>query len=183
MARIHRYEYLLEVFGQEGINIARKKTVDCACGDGHGSIHLKNAGAIVTAIDIEQSAVEKCRKMGIEDVRQGDICDLKLPDDYCDLFFCSETLEHLEESDCSKAAQEIQKATNSGGTICVTVPKHRDRCFAKEFKGIHKTYVQSRDIEKWFDQCRVIFRGTFFKNPKNPKQSNLVMILRLKNES
>lgn len=160
---MHRYDYILNALTTK---VAKKRVVDCACGDGTGSKCLKEAGALVTAIDIDKDEIQRCLNTGIEDVRQGDIRKLDLPDCYCDLFFCSETLEHLVVSDCPKAVLEIQRITKSGGTICVTVPESK-----KSLRNpLHKTWVQHSDIEKWFGQCKIVFTGNFVKAIKDTFQ-------------
>lgn len=174
--RQHRYEYILDILDEKNISVNQKTIIDCACGDGVGSKHLKKAGALVTAIDVDEKEAKTCLGKGL-DARQGDIRNLELPSNYYDLFFCCETLEHLIESDCPKAASEIQRVTKPDGIICITVPKYKDSCFHRRHKGRHKTWVQRQDIEKWFDRYYVVFEGEFMKNPKNKEDVGLSLVL------
>lgn len=167
----------MNVLEKNGISIVQRRIVDCGCGDGIGSGYLKEAGALVTAIDLDKEEVKTCLGVGL-DARQGDIRSLELPPNYCDLFVCSETLEHLIASDCLKAALEIQRVTKCKGIVCITVPKYENVCFGKKQKGRHKTWVQYLDVKKWFNKCKTIFTGTFIKDPENHKRANLVMILK-----
>ena len=170
-----RYGYILDILVENDIGVQNKMIVDCACGDGTGSRHLEGAGAFVTAIDIAEDKIKECSDYGIEDARQGDIRKLDLPDHYCDLFCCSETLEHLVTADCITAASEIQRVTRPGGYICITVPGTKQSLK----NSLHKTWVKADDLIAWFDQCEVVFTGRYIKNKNLPRRFNLSMILKL----
>jgi len=170
----HRYDFILDVLKEKKIFLENKNVIDCACGDGRGSVCLQNSGLHVTAIDIDEKETIKCFNKGIKNTSIGDIRDLEVQNNFGDLFFCSETLEHLEFDDCQRASHEIQRTTKQNGIICITVPKDKNICLSKK---CHKTWVQLSDLKRWFVNCDFIFIGEFFKSNKS-KGSNLVVVLR-----
>lgn len=165
----NRYLYIIKqlqiVGAKEGI------VVDCGCGEGVGSKFLYKEGYDVHSFDISDKNIEICRNKKINAL-YGDIRKIPLPNEFCDIFICSETLEHLSRKDSLKAAEEIIRVCKNGGYICVTVPLDKKVCLRGKY---HKQFLSKQDLLEHFDNIDIIFEGIFCKK-KN--RCNLILIFR-----
>ena len=99
-----------------------------------------------------------------------------MPDNFADIFICSETLEHLTRDQSLMASEEIQRVCKEGGVICITVPEDKNKCMLG--KG-HKQYLSSSDIVFHFSSLEILFEGVYCKKKG---KCNRVMFFRNKNE-
>lgn len=112
---------------QIAIKFARRlradNLLDIGCHDGEISIALKTAvGAKhVYGVELEPHNAEKAKKRGV-DVIQGDVdySDIPLPDDYCDVVFCGEVIEHVVNID--HLLDEIHRVLKPQGSCILTTP-------------------------------------------------------------
>lgn len=164
-----RYIYMYDKLLNVGIK-GDEFVLDCACGKGLGSKTLLDKGMKVVACDIEEDLVKKTIGMGIE-AKVGNICTLDYPDDFVDVFLCSETLEHLDRKEIKLAVSEITRVCKDGGYICLTVPEDKKKCLENKK---HKQYIDRERLLELFYNCDKLFEGVFCKS-KN--RCNLVLIL------
>jgi len=167
-----RYQFILDRLDEIGYP-GDGFVVDCACGLGHGTLLLKNAGLNVKGFDISPKIISKyVMPLGV-DAECADIVDLPLDDDSVDIFLCSETLEHLEEDKSIKAVEEIKRVCVKNALICITVPLYR-----RSLKNpSHKQYVNVETIRQWFDKYSIIYQGSC-NTKTGKKKGNLVVVLR-----
>lgn len=89
--------------------------IDVGCGNGIISNYLAQSYA-VTGIDISETALKEVKTSKI----QCSATDIPVPEKSFDLAFSSEMLEHLNDSDLSKAVSEMQRIAKK--YILVSVP-------------------------------------------------------------
>jgi len=133
-----------------------KKALDVGCREGYQSKLLEERGYKVTSIDIEKK-YEKCR---IVDVNK------KLPfkDNYFDLIWCSEVIEHLK--DPVKSVEEFRRIVKPSGVMIMTTPN--SYCFLFRFLSLlgltpekiqnkdHKHFFNIQDINKIFSNPEIV---------------------------
>jgi ubiquinone/menaquinone biosynthesis C-methylase UbiE len=169
----NRYRFISEKISKQP-DITR--IIDCACGDGSGSLELIMKGFSVTGFDISEDRVGEARLRN-PNSHVGSICGLNCEDSSFDCFVCSETLEHLDPNDAQVACDEIKRICKANGIICVTVPANRKKSLKSK---LHKQYISEDDIYSLFEGCEKLFSSIFFKN-KNAEagdKGNTVVILR-----
>jgi SAM-dependent methyltransferase len=115
-----KYEILLKEIG----DVAGKTALVVGAGSGEFVALLAQAGAKVTAIDIDEASVKLARRT---------MDELQLPADYYvsrleefptdrayDLVCATDVIEHIEDD--AAAVRKISELTHDGGTITITVP-------------------------------------------------------------
>ena len=99
--------------------------LDMGCGEGFYSVIFdKLYDCKVYAVDYDEkimslakTRLENSPKVTLE---QGDICNLRFPDNYFDKIICTEVLEHIVDD--NKATQELFRVLKPSGILAVTVP-------------------------------------------------------------
>ncbi len=168
-----RYIYLIDKLRDLGVSDG--EVVDSGCGEGAGSKYLIDSGFNVYSFDASSEVINKCEEIGVN-AKIGDITNFLLPDNFADIFICSETLEHLTRDQSLMASEEIQRVCKEGGVICITVPEDKNKCMLG--KG-HKQYLSSSDIVFHFSSLEILFEGVYCKKKG---KCNRVMFFRNKNE-
>jgi len=101
-----------------------KEILDVGCGTGAILRRLgspeKNVG-----VDLAEEAISFCRRRGLSNVRQGDICALPFGDVSFDAVICSSVLYHQWVSDVAAAVREMRRVLRPGGLLLVNVPAFR----------------------------------------------------------
>jgi len=102
-----------------------EKILDIGCGEGFYSMIFDQLyDCEVIAVDYDSEILSLARKrLGDSQkvtLEQGDIINLRFPDNYFDKIVCTEVLEHIEEDE--KAIKELYRVLKPGGTIAITVP-------------------------------------------------------------
>ncbi len=174
MRKFHkRYDYLIRELGQF-VSLRGKTVIDCGCGEGDGAIHFARKKCETIGMDVSKKRIRIAKAAFPQiDFRVKSILDTGLPDDSVDVFICSETLEHLTRSQSLKAAEEIGRVCKPISHVCITVPENKKVCLDK--KG-HKQYLSSKTVCRHFREWEVILNDIFYKNPKNKKRGNRVVI-------
>ena len=96
------------------------KILDLGCGDGEISQKILKLGFDVYGIDLISSIAKKAKKKGIK-VSVGDISGyFPFRDDYFDIVFAGEIIEHL--FDTKKFLSETCRVLKKGGIFLVTTP-------------------------------------------------------------
>ncbi len=101
-----------------------KQILDAGCGTGAILQRLddpeKNVG-----IDLSPEAISICRRRGLNNVRQGDICTLPFADGSFDAVICSSVLYHQWVNDVAGAVREMRRVLRPGGLLLINVPAFR----------------------------------------------------------
>lgn len=122
------------------------KVLDIGCGVGVFTQLVKNTypSCEVTGVDISSSAIEANKLENPNIVYyQGYIGRLNLPDDFYDVVFCGETIEHLD--DPSVLFNEAYKTLKKGGKLVVTTPRE-EHIRSEE----HTWYFTHEDVENLY---------------------------------
>ena len=114
-----RFAIVAEIFSQ----LEGDRLLDIGCGDGDISLLLRERvqAKQVFGIDISHEAVSVAQGKGIE-ARQLDIDEGDLPfeDDYFDLIYCGELIEHVFDPD--HLLKEIHRVLKAEGLCVLTTP-------------------------------------------------------------
>ncbi len=138
------------------------RVLDLGCGNGKTSAALMEREASVTGIDFSPSAVASCRKLFGEKgtFLEADVRALPFADGSFDRVVSVHVIEHVPESDISKASEEIRRVLRSGGTLYL-------RCFAEGDmrsegrredirNGILYRYLTEDDVRSIFPSMEVV---------------------------
>lgn len=105
-----------------------RRLLELGCGDG-GLLAYYAAGNKVTAMDVDQPAVEACRqRLGVETVWGDFAIELPFPDAVFDAVVAGETLEHVPYPPIF--LDEVRRVLISGGLFVGSVPnayRYRNR--------------------------------------------------------
>lgn len=103
----------------------REKILDMGCGEGFYSMIFDQLyDCEVIAVDYDPEILSLAKKwLGGSSrvtVEQGDITNLRFPDNYFDKIVCTEVLEHVEDD--KTAIKELFRVLRPGGVVAITVP-------------------------------------------------------------
>jgi SAM-dependent methyltransferase len=101
-----------------------KQILDAGCGTGAILERLGNP-AKNFGIDLAPEAIAICRRRGLENVRQADICDLPFADGSFDAVISSSVIYHEWVADVGKAMREMHRVLRPGGLLIINVPAFR----------------------------------------------------------
>ena len=101
-----------------------KQILDAGCGTGAILQRLGSPERNV-GIDLSLEAISICRRRGLNNARQGDICALPFEDDSFDAVICSSVLYHQWVSDVAGAIHEMRRVLRRNGLFLVNVPAFR----------------------------------------------------------
>lgn len=137
--------YLIEKYVQK----KNPHILDVGCGTGKNIEELKRYGQ-VWGIDNSLDAIKFCKKRGLDNVKQGNAENIRLPANSFDIITLLDVLEHTDDN---KALNEMKRVLKKGGFLIVTVPAfpwlwskwdeilhHKKRYTAKSLKEIFKSY-------------------------------------------
>ena len=101
-----------------------KRVLDCACGEGYGTMLLAGVAADVTGVDIDSAAVHHAtsrygKQTNLRFV-QGSCTSLPLADASIDLVISFETIEHIAEQDAMLA--EFRRVLVADGVLIISSP-------------------------------------------------------------
>lgn len=120
------------------------KVLDIGCGIGAFTRRAKQITSEVWGVDISDAVIEanKREHKGIR-YSQGYVGQLDMPEDYFDVVFAGEILEHLD--DPSVLIKEAYKFLRKGGKLVLTTP------LEEAIKsGEHVWFFTKEDVEKLF---------------------------------
>lgn len=102
-------------------NYQGKKLLDIGCGTGSFTLEMKEFAEELYGIDISQKAIQLAKEKGIK-AFQMDIDEENLPfeNNFFDIIFCGEVLEHVFDSD--HLLEEIYRVLKPTGVAVITTP-------------------------------------------------------------
>lgn len=101
-----------------------KRILDAGCGTG-GLLKALGNPRQNYGIDVATEAIELCRRRGLDNVRQADICDLPFKDHSFDAVICSSVIYHEWVRDLRRAIGEMERVLRPGGLLILNVPAFR----------------------------------------------------------
>ncbi|MAH39440.1 MAG: hypothetical protein CL873_02765 [Dehalococcoidales bacterium] len=119
LAQEPRFARIIKIFRQ----LKGERLLDIGCGDGDITLLLKESSGAreVFGIDIASEAVAVAQRKGITAYKL-DIDEEKFPfeEEYFDLIYCGELIEHLFNPD--HLLKEIHRVLRTGGVCVITTP-------------------------------------------------------------
>lgn len=101
------------------------KCLNVGAGNGWLELEIASAGWQSFSVDPTDEVVTKLCSLGIT-AKKGYIEDLPFPDNFFDIVFASEVLEHLTDIQLSHALQEVYRVLRPGGMFIGTVPSEEN---------------------------------------------------------
>lgn len=121
------YELISQMLSRVITDFEGKTMLEIGCGIGGFCLRMAQMEARVIGLDISQSAIKKAKQLAQKhrvkkyvDFIIGDAQYLPFKDQSGDVVICSETLEHVQNSQL--AFNELIRATRKSGYLCITVP-------------------------------------------------------------
>ena len=100
------------------INSKKKlKILDVGCGTGINSILLNSLGHEVIGVDLSSEAIKKYKKRGFKGYHMDPSKKINFKDNYFDLIFASEVLEHIV--DTNTFLSNLKKKLKSDGRLLI----------------------------------------------------------------
>jgi ubiquinone/menaquinone biosynthesis C-methylase UbiE len=162
-------EYAMYLLG----DVEGKKVLDFGCGSGEDAVFLAKKGAIVSAFDISQEAVNLTRARAKENNVE-DRIDLKVTNghklDYgseeFDAVYGRSVLHHL---DLDAASKEIRRVLKTGGNAVFIEPSINIKCLNTIKHIIKKTvpskiYIPNTEHEEPLNYEKIAIMGAEFKH-------------------
>ncbi|GAB25066.1 putative methyltransferase [Gordonia polyisoprenivorans NBRC 16320 = JCM 10675] len=100
---------------------AARRVLEAGSGEGYGAAMLADAGAQVTCVDYDESAVAHTRRRYPQvEIRQGNLIDLPLPDGSVDVVVNFQVIEHLWDQPAFLT--ECARVLRPGGELLISTP-------------------------------------------------------------
>lgn len=114
------YKLIMDLIKEKLRNQCVKRILDIGCGDGSFTKMFKGY-AEVFGVDISFRAVEKAREFGVN-AKRLDVSNEELPfeDDFFDIVFMGEVIEHLVNPDFS--IEQAKRVLKAGGFLVLSTP-------------------------------------------------------------
>ncbi|RJR28752.1 methyltransferase domain-containing protein [Candidatus Microgenomates bacterium] len=113
------YEEKLKFYQDFLSSESNLKILDVACNDGELSVFLTKYGSVL-GVDINASAVQECKKKGLNCLL-GEVCDLpKKYNNYFDVVVAGDIIEHIFDTD--KFLSDIRKVLKKKGVLLLATP-------------------------------------------------------------
>jgi SAM-dependent methyltransferase len=106
---------------KDQVRLAHHDVLEAGCGEGYGADLLQRAGANVTAIDYDASAIRHIEATyPAVRAEQGNLADLNLRSDSMDIVVSLQVIEHLW--DLGQFLRDIYWVLHAGGTAILSTP-------------------------------------------------------------
>jgi SAM-dependent methyltransferase len=126
--------------------------LDIGCANGNILETVRDAGADAYGIEINPRYVYLCKKKGLN-VQCGSVVDLRYPDDYFDIIWMSQVIEHLPSP--KNYLQQLRKILRQDGKLylfCPNADSYLAKLFGKYWHGWHIPFhfyaYTAKSIEK-----------------------------------
>jgi ubiquinone/menaquinone biosynthesis C-methylase UbiE len=104
-------------------DIAGKTVLDAGCGDGWYSARMHEKGAVVHGCDFSGKAISFANIIVPKvTFKAGSLLNLPYEDNFFDVVFSFQVLEHIPPSDLPKAISEVHRVLKTGGIFIPSVP-------------------------------------------------------------
>jgi SAM-dependent methyltransferase len=111
--------------------------LDIGCADGNILETVRDAGADAYGIEINPRYVDLCRDKGLN-VQCGSVEDLRYPDNYFDIIWMSQVVEHLRSpKNCLQQLRRILKQDGKLYLFCPNAESYLAKLFKKYWHGWH----------------------------------------------
>jgi ubiquinone/menaquinone biosynthesis C-methylase UbiE len=168
---------------------AGKRVLDCACGEGYGSMLLAGVAADVTGVDIDGAAIHHAtsrygKQTNLRFV-QGSCASLPLADESVDIVISFETIEHIAEQDAMLA--QFRRVLVADGILIISSPNKS--IYSGETGCINEYHVRelTRDELKsmldaqfpqqaWYGQRVLAHSMLWVENSSRPRDAELVAL-------
>jgi SAM-dependent methyltransferase len=121
----------------------RKITLDLGCGWGFSFEINSN----FYGVELDANCVNFCVEKGYK-VKQGNILDpLPYPENFFDVCFCHDVLEHFPLSDVDRIFQNVHKILKNGGEFLLITPHLKGFNFGVEINNGHIHYIIPGEIK------------------------------------
>ncbi len=141
-----------------------KKILDAGCGDGRFLGELRDKGvANIYGIDYSERAVSFAKIMVSEaEVRTGDLFSLPYEDDFFDVIFMIEVLEHIQLDKVENMLKELKRVLKKDGEMIITVPSNLQPVDKKHYQhfseeSLNKALVPFFEIKNILGQDKAGF--------------------------
>ena len=98
------------------------RVLDAGCGTGRNLVEFASLGDLA-GIEPSESAVEFCRRRGLDNVHRAPVEQLPFGDSSFDLVFAFDVLEHLDDD--VTGMRELRRVALPGASFVATVPAYR----------------------------------------------------------
>jgi SAM-dependent methyltransferase len=116
---VHRYAFAAR-------EVAGRRVLDAACGEGYGSALLARTAVTVAAVDIDAAtlghAATRYRAIGNLAFHRASVAALPFGDGSFDVVVSFETIEHLEAADQPRMLAEFARVLAPGGLLILSAP-------------------------------------------------------------
>jgi SAM-dependent methyltransferase len=127
---------------------AGKRVLDCACGEGYGSMLLAGVAASVIGVDIDGPAIRHAAARYGEQANlgfvQGSCTKLPIRSASVDLLVSFETIEHLAEQEMMLA--EFARVLGPGGVLVLSSPNKRE--YGQAHDAVNRFHVRELTREE-----------------------------------
>ncbi len=146
------------------LNISEKsKVLELGCGNGKTSEYLMQLGYSVTATDFSEEAVSACEKRFGNKMEYA-VCrsdDLPFDNETFDCVVLVHILEHLDDSENGKTADEIFRVLRPGGKVFIKSFSNKDmrasENMAVKGNGIRYRYYAVGEIPQIYKQFKMVY--------------------------
>ncbi len=125
--------------------------LEAGCGTGWFTKKLEKFGA-VTAVDIEEKALEICRQRGITALIKADIAKIPVQDSLFDLVVCSEVIYHTYVPDDVAVMREFKRILKPGGRVFISVPAHQFLFSPHDVVNLTRQRYSKKQVRELFER-------------------------------
>ena len=143
------WEPVIPTFQEYFNHNADSKVLDVGCAKGFMLYDMKRLipGITVRGIDISEYAIENCHEGVKENLQTGNALKLPFEDDSFDVVISITTLHNLEQDDCAKALQEVERV--SRGHSFVTLDAYRNETEKQLMESWNLTARTMMHVDEW----------------------------------
>lgn len=130
--------------------------LDAGCGDGWYSAHMQKAGANVHGTDFSGKAISFAAIIVPEvEFKTGSLLSLPYEDNFFDVVFSFQVLEHIPPLDLPQAISEVARVLKQGGIFIPSVPTTCRPMSTAHFQHFTKESI-SEVLKPHFDVAEVV---------------------------
>ena len=149
-------------------SLSEKRVLDAGCGDGWYSAKISESGCEkVHGIDYSEKAIEFAKIIVPDAIfKKASITDIPYEDNFFDVIFSFQVLEHIPPEELNKAIKEISRVLTTDGVLVFSVPSKR-----RPMSTAHYQHFDEKGIENMI--------GKYFRVEKIIGQEGYTPVLKL----